>query len=262
MAEKPEAEYSSTLMRGLAVLKCFSQSSEALTASDIARMTGIPQPTVWRFCKALQSGGYLVVDRLGTRFRPGIAVLNLGFSAIGRYGLAELARPYLMQLAIDFKAVSGVAVPDDGSVRYIQRHQAPDAAMTYNIKVGWTLPFLKTSSGWAFLAIMSETEREKTIDALKEKDTDTWAIVERPFRKALEAFPRTGVMVTVDILYPGLTSVALPLVNADTNSQYAIYCTGMTSMLSRKVIDDKLVPRLKSVSQTLRPALASEEYFR
>ncbi|QJW83244.1 helix-turn-helix domain-containing protein [Ramlibacter terrae] len=46
------------LLRGLQVLRCFDHGRERPGSSELARMTGLPQPTVWRLCKTLEHGGY------------------------------------------------------------------------------------------------------------------------------------------------------------------------------------------------------------
>src|SRR5258707_14844933 len=99
---------SSPLLRGLSILKAFNESNAALSVTDIARMTGIPQPTVWRFCQTFRSGGYLTTDADKTRFRPGLALLGLGFAAISHFNPSDHARRYLVELAGRFKVVAGL----------------------------------------------------------------------------------------------------------------------------------------------------------
>ncbi len=48
------------LARGLDVLGCFTPERPVLGASEIARMLGLPQPTVWRLCFTLIELGHLV----------------------------------------------------------------------------------------------------------------------------------------------------------------------------------------------------------
>ena len=47
------------LLRGLAVLRCFDAIRPQLGTTEIAQMTKLPQPTVWRLCYTLQQLGYL-----------------------------------------------------------------------------------------------------------------------------------------------------------------------------------------------------------
>src|SRR5258708_34979733 len=97
---------SSPLLRGLAILKCFNETNEALTVTDLAKLTGIPQPTVWRFCQTFRSAGYLTSDSDKTLFRPGLALLGLGFSAINHFDPSPHVRRHLVALASLFQLVA------------------------------------------------------------------------------------------------------------------------------------------------------------
>jgi DNA-binding IclR family transcriptional regulator len=260
-SSQPErgTSYAATLVRGLAVLRCFDDTNDDLGVSEIARMVGIPQPTVWRLCRTLEAEGYLVVDRSGKRFRPGLAVLGLGFSAINRIGLTEYARPALTDLAAEFHSVAGIAVPERLVMRYIQRQQAPDAMLSFNIRVGRTLPISTSSAGWAYLAALDEDRRNAVIRNLKKEQAELWKHGSGAFQSALAGFRDTGVIVNIDTFYPGLTSVSVPLISPTTQAFYAVYCTGLSSILTRKTVIGKLSPRLKAMAGELRLALASEE---
>src|ERR1700674_743687 len=86
------------LVRGLQVLRCFDYGRKSLGSSEIARLTRLPQPTVWRLCKTLEREGYLVAEG-GARYRPGLAILTLGYAALGTLDFAEMARPELQAIA-------------------------------------------------------------------------------------------------------------------------------------------------------------------
>jgi len=113
------------LLRGLSVLRCFDLGREQLGSSDIARMTGLPQPTVWRLCRTLEHGGYLVADTDGARWRPGLAILTLGFAALDTLELAELARPMLEEIARKFKGAVSLSTREGVAMLYVQRCEAP-----------------------------------------------------------------------------------------------------------------------------------------
>src|SRR5271168_5421030 len=101
-------------------------------------MTGIPQPTVWRFCQTFRSAGYLTTDSEKTLFRPGLALLGLGFSAISHFDPSHHARRYLVELADKFKVVAGITSRDGLRMRIVARHQAVDAVLSYNSRIGAT----------------------------------------------------------------------------------------------------------------------------
>ncbi len=248
-----------TLLRGLSILKCFAESNAELGASEIARLTRLPQPTVWRLCRTLQNEGYLVADPGGTRFRPGVAVLGLGFAVLNRLSFAEHARPELMRIAADFQSVAGIAAPERGAMRVIQRVQSPDALLIFNIRLAQAFPIATSSSGWAYLAALDEPARRAVIATLAKEQKDAWRKAQRDFQTALASYRDSGVVINIETYHPGMSSISVPLVSPKTGSIFSLYCSGLSSLLTRDVLANKLAPRLKKVAATLRLALAAEE---
>lgn len=97
--ESKDRQFVTALARGLEVLRCFSSVSPELSASEIARMTGIPQPTVWRLCYTLLQLGYLVAMPGRQTMRPGIPLLGLGQSVLASQPIGELAYPRMLSIA-------------------------------------------------------------------------------------------------------------------------------------------------------------------
>ena len=248
--------YCSTLLRGLSILRCFSESNEALSATDLARITGIPQPTIWRFCQSLQSEGYLTTDESRTRFRPGLALLGLGFSAISHFGLAQHARQYLTELADRFHVVAGVAVPDGLVMRVVDRQQSSDAVLSYNIRIGSTLPVANSSSGWAYLAGLDSGARRNLIDRIAGAEPEVWNKVSQKFYDALDGFASNGVVINAGSFHAGLTGVAIPVFGKKEHEVAALYCSGITSTLTEGLVLNELAPKMKRIASDLRVALA------
>src|SRR5260221_698160 len=146
------------LVRGLEVLRCFDYARKSLGSSEIARLTGLPQPTVWRLCKTLEQEGYLVAEAGGTRFAPGLAVLTLGYAALGRLDLAELARPRLQAIADRFHGASGMTTRDRLSILILGRCEGSDAYLNLNLRAGSEGPISTSASGWAGGAGACENE--------------------------------------------------------------------------------------------------------
>lgn len=53
-AHEEDRQFVASLAKGLEVLRCFTPARPELGTSEIARLTGMPQPTVWRLCYTLQ----------------------------------------------------------------------------------------------------------------------------------------------------------------------------------------------------------------
>ena len=77
----PDASLSSTLMRGIEILQCFSSLEQELSNADIARRMGLKRPTVSRLCKTLLHMGYLRKTQKGA-FRLAPQLLSLTYPVL------------------------------------------------------------------------------------------------------------------------------------------------------------------------------------
>ncbi len=255
--DKKAGAHSQTLLRGLSILKCFDETSQGLSVTDLAKRTGIPQPTVWRFCQTLHSAGYLTNDATKTLFRPGLALLGLGFSAISHFELSHHARRYLVELAETFAAVAGITSRDGLRMRIVDRHEAINAVLSYNSRVGGALPMATTASGWAYLASLDEASRDRMIVQIGKEQPDLWDLARPSFNKALARFRREGVIVSSGAIERGLTTVAIPIMSAGSGPAYPLYCSAISAALPEALIKAKLAPTLKKIASELRVALSA-----
>jgi DNA-binding IclR family transcriptional regulator len=253
--QKTRKTVSSPLLRGLSILKCFNETNEALSVTDIARMTGIPQPTVWRFCQTFRSGGYLTTDADKTRFRPGLALLGLGFAAISHFNPSDHARRYLVELAGRFKVVAGLTSREGLRMRIVDRHQDADAVLSYNSRIGATLPMATTASGWAYLASLDAAGRVRLIAEIAREQPDLWKMALPAFNKALARYQREGVIVSAGPIERGLTTVAVPIASPGSAAIYPLYCSAISSALPAELIKRELAPMMKKVAEELRVVL-------
>ncbi len=123
MKKNEDRQFVTALARGLEILRCFTPASRELGTADIARLTGLPQPTVWRLCHTLSNMGFLQPAAGGTRLRPGIAGLSLGFAVLADQPLAEIARPWMAELALRHQGAVSLGARDGNQMVYLQRCQ-------------------------------------------------------------------------------------------------------------------------------------------
>lgn len=244
------------LLRGLAVLRCFDLGRERLGSSEIARMTGLPQPTVWRLCKTLEHGGYLVADADGQCFRPGLPILTLGYAALDTLELAELARPMLMEISSRFEGAASLSTRDGASMLYLQRCEAPRAVLTLNVRVGSEVPVITTGTGWAHLAGLQPEARSAVLRACREADPARFAAHEAAAREAVASYDRKGYVENVDVFFPGLTTVAVPLATREVRVPYVLNCTSPSRVLPTPEKRDEAAAALRRAAEQLRPVVS------
>lgn len=140
-----------SLAKGFRVLEAFTAERIEMGLAEVARAADIDNGTAFRFLNTLVQLGYLQKTD-AKRFRLTLKCLDLGFSAIGRTDLRELARPLLRELiGTDIEAAS-VAVLDGADIVYIERVQAGLARLGVDVRIGSRAPAYSTAVGQAMLA--------------------------------------------------------------------------------------------------------------
>lgn len=72
-------------------------AAPAISLTECARRAGLPASTALRLLRTLESTGFVARDSNGA-FRPGVRVMQLGATALGRQSLVELVQPSLARI--------------------------------------------------------------------------------------------------------------------------------------------------------------------
>ena len=241
------------LARGLAVLRCFTRSTPELGASDIARMTGLPQPTIWRLCHTLRELGYLTKARGGGRMRLGIPVLGLGYALLADLDIATLARPHMQDLADRFEESVSLATVDDLEILFLQRCEVP--SMIYSgFPVGARSPVTRAPAGWAMLAGMAEARREATIARIEAADPGYWTTMRPHIMAAIAEFADFGFVTNMGKVQSEFHAVSAPISSPDGARMFALSCVGLRSRLPAERLLE-FGPELRRCARTIALAL-------
>lgn len=143
-----------SLARGLRVLGAFGEQLPEPTIADLARATALPRATVRRALITLEHLGYVAQD--GPRYRPTAAVLSVGYQALTRLTLAEIASPHLDRLAARLGESVSLAVPHGEEIICVAGVTSADRLTTVDIRVGARLPAGGTAMGRVLSAGVDE----------------------------------------------------------------------------------------------------------
>ncbi len=237
----PDRQFVTALARGLRILGCFHPARPSLSVTEIAAELNLPQPTAWRLCQTLLSLGYLGAGE-GGRLRPALAVLRLGYATLSELPLAELARPYLQELADEVGGAAGMAVRDGHDMRFVQRCESA-SQLVLNLRVGSRVPVATSAMGWAYLAGLPETAWDEATGA-----PVAWAAAKPAFRAALAEFQAEGFIINPGVLHPGYTTAAVPVMGADGLPSFTLNCGGAASVLSGARLREEVGPRLRALA--------------
>jgi DNA-binding IclR family transcriptional regulator len=244
-----DRQFVTALARGLQILGCFSAANPEMNGSEIARLTGLPQPTVWRLCHTLMELG-MIVQTSGDNLRPGLPVLRLGYSAIAGLDILDLARPHMQEIATQFGAACGVARPDGLNMVFVQRCEGSNQLLL-NLRVGSTVPMATSALGWAYLVGLPVVEREKTIAYLQQNDPDNWNSVKKKFAKALSEYESFGYVLNAGTFHKAYNTIAIPVIAGDGSIPYALNCGSAAATMSVGTLRTDVAPRLVALGRLL-----------
>ena len=255
--ERPaDRHFVTALARGLEILRCFDRPHIELSVSEIARLTGLSQPTAWRLCYTLLECGFLVRTSSGTSLRIGAPAITLGYAAAKGAQPPAIALPYMQQLMME--TTGSVTLSLRQGREMISVAQVNGDFVLPNQPIGWRAPLDSTSSGLAVLAALPQAARDAQLEAEKARDEARWQRHQTRISDAMAAFERNGYVTLAGMIDGQYTAVGVPLFETGTapTEQWALSCGGLSSRMSKEALTlagDKLI----ALRALLTPAIAA-----
>lgn len=256
VAEK-DPMFVTALARGLQILRCFNAEQKDLGTSEIARLTGLPQPTVWRLCKTLSQLGYLVPGQTPDRLRVGAAVLMLGHTAITHTGIAAAALPLMREVADRFGISVSLAERHGTDMVVVQRIEAP-SILHLKMHVGSALELGDSSLGWAWLAVQSHATRAAVLQELQAHYGAQWPAIARKIEEAQGEYAEHGFVFNFAKSHRDVNAIGLPVISPHGNRTMALTCGGAKSSLSTTRLRDSVAPAMLELAGKIAPLLVLE----
>jgi DNA-binding IclR family transcriptional regulator len=236
------------LERGLRLLQLFDRQHTLWSAPDIARELDVPRSTVFRIIQTLELLGF--VERSGSAYRLGPAVLRLGFEYIASLEISELARPIVEQLRDDTGFAAQLTILDGRDVVFVVRAGIV-SAFTSNIQVGTRLPAHATVLGRMFLADMDDAAlRALYPEARLPAHTPQTPKTLAELKKLLAADRERGYAVSESFFESGISAIAAPVRDGHGAVKAAVSLS-MTQPAVDPKLRDKLVRRVLAAAAQL-----------
>lgn len=238
------ANLSTSLMRGLAILSLFSEDRPLLGITDISNELDLNKSTVHRYVDTLRALKYLEQDEKTKKYRLGIRVVDLGIAVLSSMELRKVALPYLESLATEFGHTVNMAVLDHTEIVYVERVRTKKI-LGIELHVGSRLPAYCTSMGKVLLAFLPPAELRSVLDQIDLVPRGPNTIVQREaLLSELERVREHGFALNNEELAYGLRSIAAPVNSAEGDVVAAINMALHTTMLSLDELEDAIVPKL------------------
>lgn len=242
------------LARGMEILRCFTADRRDLGTSEIAQLTGLPQPTVWRLCKTLSLLGYLVPGKTPDRLQVGPGVLLLGHAAITHGGISASALAPMQE----FTQRMGISVTlgerHMNDMVIVQRIAGP-SILKLEMDVGSSLEVGDSSMGWAWLAAQPVDIREETLTALRRYYADQWPTISGKLQEAIDEYSHTGFVNNFGKSHTDVNAIGVPVIAPHGGRTLALTCGGAISSFSPETLTQVYAPALKELARQLAPLL-------
>ena len=205
-----------SLAKGLRVLESFTADRPELTLSEAAELAKLDPGTCFRMLNTLVMLGY--VDRVpqSRRFRLTLKVTDLGFHAIGRADLREVARPILRSLVGELNEAASLGVPDGADIVYIDRIRAGLTRIGVDIRIGTTIPAYCSAIGQAIIAYLPSDELERLLAMRTRSETfPSKPMGKDEIKRDLADVRQNGFALRDSYFGSGLRILAAPVLDLD-----------------------------------------------
>ena len=249
-----DRQFVTALARGLSVLRCFTPETPELGTTEIAAITGLPQPTVWRLCYTLQQLDILTPGRDPTRLRLSYGLLSLGYATLVRGGIAEVALPGMQKIADRFGVAVSLAARDGDNMVIVARAEGP-TILRLALSAGTTLPIGTSALGWAYLAGIPEAERRPILVRLQQQSPKSHDTLHSDIATALAHYAEHGFVFNLRQFHPDVNAIGVPVVSPGRRRVMALNCGGGVSVATPEQLSGPIATALKQLAATLGAAL-------
>jgi IclR family pca regulon transcriptional regulator len=225
-----------SLFKGLRVLEAFTAERNEMTLSEVAAAAELDPGTAFRMLNTLVMLGY--VDRVpeSRRFRLTLKVVDLGFHAIGRSDLREIARPILRSLVGEISEAASLGVLEGGDVLYIERVRAGLTRMGVDIRVGTTIPAVCSTIGQAILAYLDPKDIARVAATPpRPGELTLQPITKSEMTRVLNEVRGNGYALSNSYFNSGLRVLAVPVLDIDG---YPVAAVSVAAPMVRISMDD------------------------
>ena len=241
-----DRQFAITLARGLDVLRCFTAADPILDNKEISRRTSLPKPTVSRMTYTLTCLGYLRhlpwAGKYG-KYELGPAVLSIGHPLLANIGLRQAAKEPMQGLADCARGWVTMGVRERLNMVYVETARSKDVIKS-QADIGQTFPIVMSAMGRAYLAGLTEGERDAVINQIKVKTPEDWKKYAVHVEEGLADFRLRGFCLHHGAWNPHVHTVAVPMRRMHNDHIVVFNCVVPAHSIRRGQLEEDLGPRL------------------
>jgi len=251
-----DPDFMTSLARGLAVIRAFSQQRQRLSIAQISLRTGISRAAVRRCLYTLGRLGYVGSDD-GRNFALRPRILALGHAYLSSAPLASSAQPLLNQVSAAVHESCSMAILDGDDIVYVARSSSSARIMSIDLGIGSRLPAFCTSMGRVLLGGLAGAELNEFLKRLVATPYTSRTLVAKDrLRDAIVAARGAGCAIVDQELEIGLRSIAVPVLDANGRPAAAINVSTQAARVPLGDMEKRFLPALRAAAAELSLLLA------
>jgi IclR family pca regulon transcriptional regulator len=246
-----DPNFMTSLARGLAVIRAFTQQRRHLTIAQLSQRTAIPRAAVRRCLYTLAKLGYVAADEArGYSLRPGI--LALGHAYLSSTPLATMVQPLLDRVSDALHESSSMAVLESDEILYIARSTTTTRLMSIDLGIGSRLPAYCSSMGRVLLAALTPPELDAYLSRVSlTRLTNRTVTSAVELKRVLDEVRRNGFSVVDQELEIGLRSIGVPVTDPSGKVIASINVGTQSARVSVAEMESRFLPALSHAAREL-----------
>lgn len=172
MTDQHSSPYKScqTLQRGLQLIQCFNNmTNTASRVSELSKATGLHRTTVKRLLETLRESGFVKYDAITGLYSLTYQVKSLSCGYRDTVEVVDIAWPVMKEVSKQIVWPCSILTFDQDEM-VVRNSTRPYSRLSFHSAIpGRRMPVLKTAAGRAFLAFVSQQERELILQLLQDK---------------------------------------------------------------------------------------------
>ena len=228
------------LVRGLSILRIFSNEHQELSIAEIARKINTTRSTAFRLVYTLESLGFLQRANSSKQYRIGSRVLDLGYSYLASQDIIELAKPVLEELRDTSKTSAHLIIRDGRDIVVIARCSAR-MQFTSTIGVGTRMPAYATAPGRVLLSSLPTSEVVTLFENVEmQKFTDSTPDSMGTLVNQLEADKKESSIVSWGFFDPTVANISAPVLDQGGSTVAALSASCPLSTYEKKEFETEI----------------------
>jgi IclR family transcriptional regulator, KDG regulon repressor len=214
-----------SVQRCLQLLRLFGQMQSGLTPAEVAKLSGLPTSTVYRFLANLEIAGFLRCGD-GGKYTLDVACFSTGQAALSHLDIRRLSLPYLKALNEHTRETVHLLVRQGLSAVYVEKLESPQLPNTIS-RIGVSVALYCTAVGKVLLAYLPAEDLARVLRQIEPRCRTPHTISNmQELQRQLERVRRCGYSFDLEENEPHVRCVAAPIWDHSGNVNASLSVSG------------------------------------